>query len=131
MLVLCDTHVLIWAVLAPEKLSGKATSRLEEARAEGQLACADISLWEIAMLLDRGRLRSPLPADVFLSKLCKALQLQILPITPKIAATAQSGVFNHGDPADRLIAATALVHDLELMTADGELQSLAGLRTLW
>lgn len=129
--ILCDTPVLVWAVLAPEKLSGKATSRLEQARAAGELACADISLWEIAMLLERGRLQSPLPADVFLATLCKALLLQILPISPRIAALAQSGIFHHGDPADRLIAATAIAHDIELITADPELQRVAGLRTVW
>lgn len=128
---LCDTHVLIWAVLAPEKLSVKASARLHEARAKGALACADISLCEIAMLLERGRIQSPLPAEEFLTKVCKALLLQILPITPKIAALAQGGSFNHGDPADRLIAATALVHDLVLITADRELQRLPALQTLW
>ena len=131
MLVLCDTHVLVWAVLVPEKLSSKAASRLEEARTAGELACADISLWEIAMLLERGRIQSPLPAEVFLAKLCKALLLQILPISPKIAAMAQSDSFNHGDPADRLIAATARVHDIDLITADRELQRLQGVRTVW
>jgi len=129
--ILCDTHVLIWSVLAPEKLSRKAIARLDAARAAGELACADISLWEIAMLLERGRVQSPLPTEEFLAKLCKALLLQIMPITPRIAAAAQSGSFNHGDPADRLIAATAWVHNVELITADSELRRLRLVRTLW
>lgn len=128
---LCDTHVLIWAVLAPEKLSAKASARLHEARAKGALACADISLWEIAMLLERGRIQSPLPAEEFLTKVCKALLLQVLPITPKIAALAQRGGFSHGDPADRLIAATAMTHDISLLTADQALQRLPQLDVVW
>ncbi|HNI38571.1 MAG TPA: type II toxin-antitoxin system VapC family toxin, partial [Pseudomonadales bacterium] len=122
---------LIWAVLAPEKLSRKAVAWLDAARAAGELACADISLWEIAMLLERGRVQSPLPTEEFITKLCKALLLQIMPITPKIAAAAQSGSFRHGDPADRLIAATAWVHNIELITADSELRRLRLVRTLW
>ncbi|HRF87028.1 MAG TPA: type II toxin-antitoxin system VapC family toxin [Pseudomonadales bacterium] len=129
--VLCDTHVLIWSVLAPEKLSRKAVARLDVARAAGELACADISLWEMAMLLERGRVQSPLPTEDFVAKLCKALLLRIFPITPKIAAAAQSGSFSHGDPADRLIAATALAHNIELITADSELRRLRLVRTLW
>lgn len=129
--VLCDTHVLIWSVLAPEKLSKKAAVRLHEERVHGSLACADISLWEVATLLERGRIQSPLPTEVFISQLCKALMLQILPITPKIAALAQGGAFSHGDPADRLIAATAITHDIELVTADKALQRVRPVRTLW
>ncbi len=129
--ILCDTHVLLWSVLTPEKLSSKATAKFNAARVAGELACADISLWEIAMLLERGRVQSPLPTEDFIAKLCKALLLQILPITPKIAAVAQSGSFRHGDPADRLIAATAQIHDIELITADHTLRRLRQLRAVW
>ena len=83
------------------------------------------------MLLERGRIQSPLPAEVFITKLCKALLLQILPISPRIAAMAQSGSFSHGDPADRLIAATAIAHDMELITADQQLQRLHQVRSVW
>ena len=129
--ILCDTHVLVWSVLEPEKLSRKAAARFDEARSASGLACADISLWEMAMLVERGRIQSPLPVDVFLGKLCKALMLQVLPITPGIAALAQDARFAHGDPADRLIAATAVAHDLDLMTADRVLQRLRHVRTVW
>ena len=129
--MLCDTHVLVWWALTPERLSRKAAQRMDEAREQSALACADISLWEIAMLLQRGRIQSPLQPEVFLQTLVKALMLQIYPITPKIAVIAQDDRFQHGDPADRIIAATAITHDIELVTADKSLHKLRGLRHLW
>ncbi|HQQ64179.1 MAG TPA: type II toxin-antitoxin system VapC family toxin [Pseudomonadales bacterium] len=129
--ILCDTHALVWWVLTPERLSRKAAQKMDETRGRGALACADISLWEIAMLLQRGRIQSPLQPEVFLQTLVKALMLQVYPITPRIAVMAQDDRFRHGDPADRIIAATAITHDLDLITADKTLHKLRGLRHLW
>lgn len=59
-----------------------------------------------------------------------ALRLQVLPITPEIALLSRSDLFQHGDPADRLIGATALQLGARLITADAKLCALAGLSTL-
>ena len=56
-MIICDTHVLVFDALAPARLSAKARRRLKNADAAGQLACADISLWEIAMLIAKRRLQ--------------------------------------------------------------------------
>ena len=55
-MIICDTHVLVFDALAPARLSAKARRRLKDAESAGQLACADISLWEIAMLIAKRRL---------------------------------------------------------------------------
>jgi PIN domain nuclease of toxin-antitoxin system len=105
MRAICDTHVLLFHALAPERLSRLAARAVAAGTENGQLACADISLWEIGMLHARGRLG--LPADVridrFIADVLLDLQLQVLPITPEIAAVSQDPRFAHGDPADRLI----------------------------
>jgi len=61
----------------------------------------------------------------------QSLRLTVLPITPAIAARAESGIVPHGDPADRLIAATTLVYDAALITADEKLRALPNLRCVW
>jgi len=130
---ICDTHVLLFWADRPERLSPRAAETLREQRAAGALACCDISLWEVAMLCRKGRLALPAgttPAD-YLHDIVTALGLEVLPITPTIATIAESGEIPHGDPADRLIAATALAHDAALVTVDEKLRALPTLRTIW
>lgn len=100
-------------------------------RTEGSLACSDIVLWEVAMLSTKNRIAIPVPVEQFLEELILALQLQILPISPAVAAKAQDTIFEHGDPADRLIAATAMHYEAPLISADQKLVRVAGLEVLW
>jgi PIN domain nuclease of toxin-antitoxin system len=129
--IICDTHVLLYWAISPERLSSAAAEALVQGRITGRLACADITLWEIAMLIDKGRVSVPAPAAQFLQDLLLALRLRVLPITPEIAARAQDAAFQHGDPADRLIAATALAHGAMLISADRQLAQIRGLQLLW
>ena len=130
---ICDTHVLLFWAHEPERLSLAARRALDEGRSQGALAIADISLWALALLHERGRLQ--LPAEVspgfYLQQLLAALRLQVLPITPEIALLSRSSLFQHGDPADRLIGATALQLRVPLITADAKLRALEGLDTVW
>ena len=85
------------------------------------------------MLCRKGRLALPAgitPAD-YMDLIVQALGLAVLPITPVIATRAESGVIPHGDPADRLIAATALVQGAPLITVDQQLHVVPGLRCIW
>jgi PIN domain nuclease of toxin-antitoxin system len=133
MRIICDTHIPLFWANAPARLSASAAAALEKGRQEGKLAIADISLWEFALLIDRGRLL--LPGDVnpvdYLSRLLQALRLQVLPITAEIAVLSRSALFQHGDPADRLIAATALQGRWPLITADEKLRALPELQCIW
>ena len=130
---ICDTHILLFWAHEPERLSAAARQALELGCSHGELAIADISLWELALLHERGRL--VLPADVtagfYLKQLLAALRLQVLPITTEIALLSRSSLFQHGDPADRLIGATALQLGAPLITADTQLRALPELDTLW
>jgi PIN domain nuclease of toxin-antitoxin system len=129
--IICDTHVLIFDALAPPRLSAKAKRLLKEGEYSGQLACADISLWEIAMLLKKGRLRVSEKAGDFIQTLLDARGYKLLPITPDIAARSQSTEIPQRDPADRLIAATALAGDAELLSADDAMRKVMGLKVVW
>jgi len=133
MKTICDTHILLFWANEPGRLTDKALKALERGREEATLSCADITWWEISLLHERGRIR--LPPDVTLQRymqgIIAALRLSVLPITPDIATLSRSEQFGHKDPADRLIAATAIVHRATLITADEKLRALPKLQTLW
>ncbi|HBA88399.1 MAG TPA: PIN domain nuclease [Geobacter sp.] len=131
-MILLDTCVMIFDALAPEQLSKKALTELEKGRDMGNLACSTISLWEIAMLMNKGRVKVAIPPRDFLADIIAASRLQVLPITPDIAFySCYHADFAHGDPADRIIAATALHHKATLLTSDTKLREMKVLKTVW
>lgn len=130
-MVVCDTHTLIFDALSPAKLGREAFQAITRAEASGTVSCADISLREIAMLIEKGRMSVDTSPQEFLTLLLSFRNVRVLPITPAIAALAGSSRFPHGDPADRLIAATAIVHQAPLLTHDARLKNLPELKTVW
>jgi PIN domain nuclease of toxin-antitoxin system len=133
MLTICDTHVLLFWADQRDRLTQPAFEALEKGLAEGKLGCVSISFWEIAMLFRKKRLSLPAQHSPvsYMEDIIESLGLSILPITPSIVALAESGIVAHGDPGDRLIAATAIAHQAALITADKELRSTPGLRWIW
>lgn len=130
-LIVLDTHVLIYDALTPGKLSSRARKAIESASAENQVACSDISLWEIAMLISRKRLDAAMDARQFLDDMVAARAVRVLPISAEIAVLSQSDLFLHGDPADRLIAATALLYRAPLVTSDAQLRKVKEISSIW
>lgn len=130
-MIVLDTHVLVYDALAPSRLSARARKAIDAAFADAQIACSDVSLWEIAMLVSRKRLDPAMDARQFIDDLLCARQVRVLPITAEIAVLSQSDMFAHGDPADRLIAATALMHQARLVTSDVQLRKVKDLATVW
>jgi len=117
--ILLDTHALIW--FASEKGLGKQAERMaEKALADDRLAISAISFWEMAMLAAKQRLRA---IESVSDERAKWLTegLRELPLTGDIAILAGELQGLHGDPADRIIAATAIAHDAVLVTADANL----------
>jgi PIN domain nuclease of toxin-antitoxin system len=128
--ILLDTHVLVWAVAETKRLSKPALAAIRKGSAEGGLAIAAISLWELAMLLSRGRIQAYGTIDASISLLTE--RTIIKPITPEIAAIAtQFPVDFPQDPADRLIAATAKSEGLTLITRDEKIRMSPLLHTIW
>lgn len=95
------------------------------------LACSDISLWEIGMLIVKGRITVAADTERFLEDVIRAREIQVLPISPRIAALAQSQEFLQADPADRIIAATAIAHRAALLSADDLLRRLRSVEVVW
>lgn len=116
MLVL-DTHALVWLDEGSPRLGDKALQTIDGALVSGQLGVASISFWEIAMLVRKKRLDIQMELDVWRMELLQN-GLQELPLQGSTAIRAGQLQAFHGDPADRMIVATALENSATLMTAD-------------
>jgi PIN domain nuclease of toxin-antitoxin system len=118
-LLLLDTHVWIWFMLANAELAVSGRQAINRAAASGQLRVAAISVWEAALLASRGRVALGRPLAQWITEAVSAPGLSIEPLLPQIAVEACSlpEAF-HRDPADRLIVATARVANATLMTRD-------------
>lgn len=131
-MIIVDTHVLIWDALEPTKLSQRAKEAIAAANQTDGILVADISLWEIAMLLQKGRIQVSTAIQTFLHLVLQANSIQLVSISPEIAAqSVQLPATVNFDPADRLIMATAIVKQATLVTADRNLRSAAQLSTIW
>ena len=131
-MIVLDTHILIWDALAPKRLSEPARRAIAQGNLQDGVIIADISLWEIAMLIEKKRLHVERGNQSFLNLVLQANKSLVQPITAEIAALAvqfTSGISK--DPADRLIAATALAKNATLVTADRNLLSSSLIPTLW
>lgn len=116
-MILLDTHILIWLLIAPENLSSKARKAIVAAHKSGALAISAISLWEIAWLAENKRIEVDVSVDSFVKK-C-ASYVQVLPITQEIAVrSVQFPKSYPNDPQDRIIGATAIVEGVRLLTHD-------------
>ncbi len=129
--VFCDTQALVFWALDRSRLSSAARQAIDGAAKQGRLACADVSLWEIAMLCAKGRISAPLSTGELLRDIIAALRLEMVAINPEIAVLAQADFFQQGDPADRLIGAAALHYRAPLITSDAKLHTVPGLETIW
>jgi len=131
--ILLDTHVLFWLNAAPEKLSRAATRAIRRAASSTGLAISSITLLELAMLLEAGRLRlKAATSREVLSGFLRTPGLSVLEITAEIALlSAQLPPDFPKDPADRLISATARTLGLPLVTKDQAIHDSPLLRTIW
>lgn len=131
-MILLDTHVLVMLALHPERLSRPATRAIARAERKGGIAIASITLWELAQLIDEGRVAVAGSVDGFLRDVSGRPGLTTLGITPEIAAlTLLFPASFPKDPADRIIAATARAHNLPIVTKDRNMQESPLLKTIW
>ncbi len=130
-LILVDTHVVVWLAVDQPRISAMAKAVIIKAREEKSgLAVSDMTLLEIARLSSEGRLRFEPSLEAFLSDVER--RFDVLPMTGRICAQAFSLPPNYPkDPADRVIGATALVEGLTLVTADAQIRKSRAVPTIW
>ena len=119
MKVLLDTHVWLWWLLGSDRLAHRERSALDRLASRAQLGLAAVSLWEAQMLFAKGRLVLGRQFDVWIRDAAAATVIQIAPLDVEtVGALNGLPASFHGDPADRLIAATARAHRIPLATHD-------------
>lgn len=130
-MILLDTHVVVWLVSEPERLSKNAKAAIDDARRNGDgLAVSGITLVEITTLYGRRRILLAMSLESFLGELER--KFVVLPINARTCARMLSLPAAYPkDPADRVIGATALVEGMGLVTADREIRRAKVVRTIW
>lgn len=129
-MILLDTHVLVWSQREPRKLSRTAEAAIRRARASNSLAISVISIFEVAALLGRGKIRTAASHAAIVGAMTEGVE--IWPVTLDVALQAgQLPADFPSDPLDRMIAATAQVHGVPLVSADERILSCASVRTIW
>lgn len=126
--LLLDTHIWLWSTLEPNRLSRRITRELSDQ--ENELWLSAVSVWELTMLIRKKKMQISQDVREWVGTSMKRLELSELPITIEVALEVPLIDFSHGDPADHLLAASAKVFDMVLVTADKHLMELHGIRTL-
>jgi PIN domain nuclease of toxin-antitoxin system len=120
---------LLWHASNPDNLPTSARQEIQDA---STIYVSSISAWEIGMLVQKGRLALSFSVDEWISLTSHLPKLKWIDVTPDIAvrSTMLPEQF-HGDPADRIIVASAMSYDTILITADKKIQSYKHVRTIW
>ena len=126
MRLLLDTHIWIWLASLDSRLNRRHQNAIERASRRGELYISPVSVWEIANLRRKGRLRLGKPTQAWVDEALGWPGLNLLPLTPEIAvASGELPEPFHDDPADRIIVATARTTSSRLMTADSRILAYA------
>ena len=131
LLILLDTHVVIWLGLEPARVSKNARSAIDQAQKENTgLAISGITLLELTWLSGKNRINFVPSLEAFLTDV--EVRFIVLPISGRICVRSSSLPQSYPkDPADRIIGATALVEGLTLLTADREIRNSRAVPTIW
>jgi len=125
--IVLDTHAWVWWVVAPRRLSPSATRTIETA---DRIGVSTTSVFEIVDLERRGRLTLDAPPRTWIREALAQERVEALPLTAESAVDAAQLAFA-GDPADRVIYATARAADAKLVTRDERMHGFDPTRVVW
>lgn len=123
MRILLDTHIWLWSLLEPAYLTKQARAELEDQ--SNELWLSPISTWEVLILAEKGRIVLNMEPKSWIEAAFLQIPLREAPLTHEVAIQSRHIDLPHQDPADRFLAATAVVYDLTLLTADERLINAA------
>ncbi len=131
-MIVLDTHVWLWWISNPENLSTRAGQAIDQAVAEKSIIISSISTWEIALLVDKGRLELSVDLRDWVRKTEDLPFVRFMPVdnTISLRSVTLPGRF-HPDPADRIITATAMTMGLPLVTMDNKIINYPHVQTIW
>lgn len=125
MILLLDTHTILWLTEGSPNLGKAATRSCDAALAVNELAVSTVVFYEAGRLLKRGRVTGPSNVRDWRVRLL-SLGVREVPLSAEISVLASDLDGLHGDPLDRIIIATALVEEAVLLTADGPILAWPG-----
>lgn len=125
-----DTHALLWWALDPDKLSSEALRVVTEMEHRGGFASA-ISLWEIGIKAKRGKLELPIGIEELARRIERGGVVELVPVDTGIWLRSLTLAWHHADPADRVIAATAMMRGVPLLTKDAAMHAFGELSCVW
>jgi PIN domain nuclease of toxin-antitoxin system len=129
LVIVLDTHAWVWWMSKPSKLGKRGARAIDKAERVGIPA---ISVWEVAIKAQTGKLRFDRPYDVWIDEaLDEDPRVELLPLLPRISVDVVRLSWKHDDPADRFIVATARAHDAILVTADDRIRESGLVRCVW
>jgi len=130
--IILDTHVLVWWISDPHKLSQNASEIIESEKNNGKLFVSSISVWEIYMLISKGRLKLSMDTDEWISRIEKLPFVEFIPVNNRIAGKSVllPGEF-HSDPVDRIIVATARDVGARLVSCDDRIRGYSEVQCVW
>lgn len=120
--LLLDTHIWFWYVSGSPDLAPPLRDAIDDSL--GSCWLSPVSIWELGVLVDRGRIRLGGPYRDWVRQALAAFPVEEAPLNFEIVGRISSLRFRHRDPADHFLAATALVYELMLVTVDGHLVGL-------
>jgi PIN domain nuclease of toxin-antitoxin system len=126
--LLLDTHIWLWSLLEPGRLVPRVAAELEDSANE--LWLSPVSTWEVLVLAAKGRVELDPGPVAWVRRALRSVPLREASLNHDVALATAGLNLPHQDPADRFLAATALVHDLTLVTADERLLGSEAFRTL-
>lgn len=131
-MIVLDTHALVWWVAGDGALSKKARTLIDREMKDGEIIVSSISAWEIAMLVERGRLVLTMDVESWISTAARIDAVRFVPVDADVAlkSVCLPGEF-HKDPADRMIVATARKLAAPLVTADEKILAYPHVKTVW
>jgi len=131
-MIVLDTHAWIWFTSKPEALSKKAKKAVDAAVKEKNVLVSSISVWEVALLVNKKRLKLSMDVTDWIAKSESLPFIQFIPVSNSIAVKSVNLPQPlHQDPADRIIIATALSIGAPLITKDKRMADYAPVKTIW
>lgn len=131
-MIVLDTCTIIWNALSPKKIPQKARRSINNAEINDGIIFCEISLWEIAVLMKKQRLRIDTNYEDFINLILSSNKYILKGISPKIAhLSVNLSESISQDPADRIIAATSILNNASLITPDDNLRKSNIVKTLW
>ena len=131
-MIVLDSHAWVWWISDPTKLSKRALKAIDEAVANNAVHVSSMSVWEVALLVARSRLRLTMDVEEWIARSERLPFLSFVPVTNDVAvrSTRLPGTL-HNDPADRIIIATSLKLGMPLVTKDEKIRDYRHVRTIW